>query len=105
MERIKELKGTLDNSGVLSKSDKEYIKAKYFEIFNRELLVKTKCSDCWNDALIELIATTREIKITLKGGALVYYNDKLYTRLNITDEIANIIMAEQPDTKSLFYVM
>ena len=40
----------------LSSNDKQFIQSAYRETFGREMRLKsTKCRDCYNDALIELI--------------------------------------------------
>jgi len=103
METLQELKGTLENSGVLSKKQKDYIKQLYETNLGKTFEVKPKCTDCWHDALIELIVFEKGDKIQMKGGAIVYVDNVLYTRLNITDEVALRVILEQPDKAHYFY--
>lgn len=77
------------NKKALSQSDKDFIFKKYFDTFGREMRLKgSKCRDCFNDALIELINHERQGHV-LRGGVVVEYNGQIYTRLseNIPDEV------------------
>ena len=97
------MKGVLDNSGMLTKTDKDFIKLSYLEVIGKPILLKTKCRSCWKDALIEMIVKLSPNKIRMRCGCVEILNGVQYTHRNITDEIARKIMEENPNSKTSFY--
>lgn len=89
-------------------SDAEFrnaTEANYTAYFRSEL--NTKCGDCWKDAYVLLMRRTpdtnmeTERQFELKAGALLrdvrtFANDKLATRLNLTDELALYHLGTNP---------
>lgn len=103
LERLKTLKSVLDGSGTLTKSDKAFIKKSYLSVIGSELVTSSGCKNCWKDGLIILIRHLSGSKIRLRAGALVEYQGKTYNHKTITEEITNIVLAENPELKHLFY--
>lgn len=98
-----QLKSVLDNSGTLSKGDKEFIKAEYIKVTGTELVTKTKCKSCYYDGLVIIINALNPNKLRMKAGAVISFNGKQYNRLNMTDEIAVQIIASDESLKKYFY--
>lgn len=103
IERLNQLKSVLDNSGTLSKDDKEFIKSEYLKVQGTELITKSKCKNCWKDAIAILIHSLSGKKINMKAGCVEVFNGVIYNPHNITDAIAMQIMAKNPETKRKFY--
>lgn len=76
-EQIKELL----EARALSSSDKRAIEEAYTAAFNRPLVVKTKCRDCYNDALHELLSTFRTGK-RLAPGYVIKHEGQTYTAIS-----------------------
>ena len=102
-DKLTNIKSVLDNSGTLTKADKDFIKASYLEVIGKEFNGKTKCRNCWKDALIEMIVKLSPNKIRMYCGCVEIYNGVQYTHRNITDAIARKIMEENPNSKTSFY--
>lgn len=65
------LKSLLDKKA-LSSDDKALIKSTYLDTFKREMLLKnTKCRDCYNDALFELLNFENKEKSIMFNGRLL----------------------------------
>ena len=63
----------------LSIADKSAIEAAYLEMFGRKINAKTSCRQCYNDALIEMMAYEKQ-GAQLRAGVVVKYNGHIYTR-------------------------
>lgn len=103
IERLNQLKSVLDNSGTLSKDDKEFIKSEYLKVQGTALVTQSKCKNCWKDGIAVLIHSLSGSKIRMRAGCVETFNGINYNRHNITDAIAMQIMAQNPETKHNFY--
>ncbi|MFZ4414253.1 MAG: hypothetical protein ACOYOV_14315 [Bacteroidales bacterium] len=103
INRLNQLKSVLDGSGTLSKDDKEFIKSEYKKVQGTELITKSKCKNCWKDAIIILIHSLSGKKIRMRAGSVYVFNNMIYNPHNITDGVAMQIMAANPETKINFY--
>lgn len=64
----------------LSSDDKLFIEKAYHSTFGRDMLLKnSKCRNCYNDALIEMIAFERKGYI-IRAGVVINYEGKTYNR-------------------------
>lgn len=103
LERLKTMLSVLDSSGTLTKSDKAFVKKSYLSVIGSELVTSSGCKNCWKDGLIILIRHLSGSKLKLKFGAVITYQGKHYGHKTITEEITNIVLAEKPELKHLFY--
>lgn len=95
----------------LSSSDKQRIELLYGEVLGK-LFLKTSCSDCYHDALIEMIIYLRKTgdmkkksSYTLKNGVLlqpIFGSNEMFTNDNLTDEIAEQFLSKNPEGILLF---
>lgn len=109
VNKLKELGG----KSSLSSSDKSSIAALYQEVLGR-MFVRTSCSDCYRDAVIEMYSYLRKngkmkekSNYALKNGVLLQMNfgsSEMYTNDNLTDEAAEKYLAANPKGISLFSV-
>ena len=82
------------------------IRSLYFETFNMRL--KTKCSNCLQDAVIELITELSKNKETGEYQLLHYtavYDEKTkkaYNHITITDDVAKRVLKLRPELASKF---
>jgi hypothetical protein len=67
------------NARSLSSSDKLNILEAYRSEFNRELNVKVTCRSCYNDAILELINSTKK-GYQLCSGVVIKHNGQIYTK-------------------------
>lgn len=103
MEQYVELLG-VSEKGALDKAHKEFISSEYQRVLGKAIQVKSRCKNCWTDAINELILATRPNKYEMCRGAYVIYKGVGYTRLNITDIIAQKILQEQPEISHYFHI-
>lgn len=109
VNKLKELGG----KSSLSSSDKSSIVVLYQEVLGRKF-VRTSCSDCYRDAVIEMYSYLRKngkmkekSNYALKNGVLLQMNfgsSEMYTNDNLTDEAAEKYLASHPKGISLFSV-
>lgn len=109
VNKLKELGG----KSSLSSSDKSSIVVLYQEVLGRKF-VRTSCSDCYRDAVIEMYSYLRKngkmkekSNYALKNGVLLQMNfgsSEMYTNDNLTDEAAEKYLATHPKGISLFSV-
>lgn len=103
MEQYATLLSAAEN-GALSKEHKIFINEEYLRLLGKTISPKSRCKNCWNDALRELILATRPNKYEMCRGAYVVFEGVCYTRLNITDIIAQKILHEQPTIAHYFNI-
>jgi len=103
LERLQTMKSVLDQSGMLSKSDKAFIKKTYLSVIGSELVTQSGCKNCWKDGLIILINKLSGNTVKLRAGALVEYQGKMYNHKMLTPEITKYILENNPELKHLFY--
>lgn len=93
-----------------SSSDKSEIEVMYHEIMSKDF-VRTSCSDCYRDALIEMYITLKKTgkmkeksSYTLKNGVLLHEfgSAEMYTNANLTDEVAENYLSRNPKGINLF---
>lgn len=98
MEELRECK-------TLSSSNKLDIELMYREVLGKEF-IKTSCNDCYHDAVIEMyihLKKTGKMKdksnYILKNGVVLqkeFGSGDMYTNANITDEVAENYLADNP---------
>lgn len=98
----------------LAHSDKTEIERLYTEVLGKKF-VKTSCSDCYHDAVIEMFLYLRKhgkmkdkCSYVLKNGALLqmkFGSGEMYTNANLTDEVAERYLAANPSGRVLFASM
>ena len=103
MEQYAELL-SVSESGTLSKAHKELISEEYLRVCGKVIKPTSKCKNCWGDALNELILATRPNRYEMCRGAYVVFDGVVYTRLNITDIIAQKILHAQPELSHYFHI-
>lgn len=96
----------LRGASTLSTSNKQEIELMYREVLEKDF-VKTSCNDCYRDAIIEMyihLKRTGKMKeksnYTLKNGVLLqseFGSNVMYTNANLTDEAAEVYLANNPD--------
>jgi len=89
----------------LSSSNKLDIELMYREVLGKEF-IKTSCNDCYHDAVIEMyihLKKTGKMKdksnYILKNGVVLqkeFGSGDMYTNANITDEVAENYLADNP---------
>lgn len=107
VDRLKEL-GSVAS---LSSSDKAEIENLYTIVLDKKF-VRTSCSDCYKDAVIEMIVYLKKngkIKeksdYGLKNGVVLqmeFGSSEMYTNANLTDEIAEKYLERYPDNIKYF---
>ena len=107
MDRLIEL-GAI---GSLSNSEKAEIEKLYFDVLDKKF-VRTSCSDCYHDAVIEMIVYLKrhgkmkeKSNYALKNGVLLqmsFGSSEMYTNSNLTDEVAESYLAKYPENIKLF---
>lgn len=105
--KLKELMG----ESLLTLSQKEEI-SRLYKLVLAKNFIKTSCNDCYKDALIEMYAYLKKhgkmkekSNYTLKNGALIqleFGSSEMYTNANITDEIAEKFLSENPNNRRFF---
>lgn len=106
-ETLEEIKGRFDLRSGLSSIDKSFIESKYERITGKTFSA-THCGQCYQDAFIEMYTTYKKKGIrkmgllTLKRGVVVHYKNEVYTRVNITDEIAAEMLKDNPMRAGFF---
>lgn len=87
-----------------SASDKTEIEIIYREVFSKDF-IKTSCSDCYRDAVIEIYTYLKRNGImkvrcnySLKNGVLLqeFGSPDMYTNATLTDEAAEIYLSRNP---------
>ena len=107
VNRLNELGGIAS----LSSSDKAEIDKLYALVLDKKF-VRTSCSDCYHDAVIEMKLYLKKngkmkekSEYGLKNGALLqmeFGSSEFYTNENLTDEIAERYLAKYPDNIKFF---
>lgn len=107
VNRLKEL-GSIAS---LSSSDKAEIESLYALVLDKKF-VRTSCSDCYRDAVIEMIVylnkngkMKEKSEYGLKNGVLLqmgFGSAEMYTNANLTDEVAEKYLAKYPDNIKYF---
>lgn len=98
LEELKEL-------DVLNSSNKLDIELMYREIFGKDF-IRTSCNDCYHDAIIEMYIHLKKngkmkekSNYILKNGVVLqkeFGSGDMYTNANITDEVAENYLADNP---------
>lgn len=101
----------LGSNASLSSLDKTEIENLYTLVLNKKF-VRTSCSNCYHDAVIEMIVYLKKNKkmkekseYGLKNGALLqmeFGSSEFYTNENLTDEIAEKYLFKYPGNIGLF---
>ncbi|MBV3867536.1 hypothetical protein [Phocaeicola coprocola] len=101
----------LGSNASLSSLDKTEIENLYTLVLNKKF-VRTSCSNCYHDAVIEMIVYLKKNKkmkekseYGLKNGALLqmeFGSSEFYTNENLTDEIAEKYLSKYPGNIGLF---
>ena len=95
---IEQIREVLDSGASLSAKQKSDVKALYIDKFGVEPQIRKGCADCWTDAMHLLIGKNVKTGIyTIARGYVFNYNGQWYGRHNMTDEIAEAALKEQPD--------
>lgn len=107
VNRLKEL-GSIAS---LSSSDKAEIENLYAIVLDKKF-VRTSCSDCYHDAVIEMIVylnkngkMKEKSDYGLKNGVVLqmeFGSSEMYTNANLTDEIAEKYLEKYPDNIKYF---
>lgn len=107
VDRLKEL-GSVAS---LSSSDKAEIENLYTIVLDKKF-VRTSCSDCYKDAVIEMIVYLKKngkmkekSDYGLKNGVVLqmeFGSSEMYTNANLTDEIAEKYLERYPDNIKYF---
>ena len=107
VDKLKELGGKTS----LSLSDKQDIESLYKEVLDKTF-VKTSCSDCYRDAVIEMSVylnkngcMKEKSNYGLKNGVLLqmsFGDSKFYTNANLTDEAAETYLGKYPGNANYF---
>lgn len=106
INRLEELRG----ASTLSNSDKSDIALLYSFVLGKTF-VKTSCSDCYRDAIIEMYLFLKKngkmkekSNYSLKAGALIQdaFGGNMYTNDNLTDEVAEKFLASNPKGIAFF---
>ena len=95
-----------------SPSDKRLIESLYYAILGK-MFAPTSCQNCYHDAVIEMslfmkngYTMAQEKRYILKAGAIICNpeidNGKVYTNVNITDDVAERYLLLFPDKINLF---
>lgn len=92
-------------------SEKQSIELLYSEVLGKEFL-RTSCSDCYHDAIIEMLIYLKKngkmkkrSNYTLKNGALlqpVFGSNEMFTNESLTDEVAEKYLHNNPAGIILF---
>lgn len=106
-ERIDGIKARFEESGKLSDSERSFISS-FYERVTGSVFTKRGCNDCYKDAFIEMYSIYKQKgikpmgKYILKRGAVIHWDNKAYTRANLTDDIAESILRKYPAQISNF---
>lgn len=103
MRTLDEIRIALESSGAITKEEKAYIKEEYVNVFDAQPAIKPNCKNCWHDAVMLLLLSNRRGEWTMRGGCMTYFDGILYTKRNITNEIAELIMQSDESKKELFF--
>ena len=101
LDRLKEMKVRFDQSDELSSSDKSFIESNYERILAKRFSNRG-CGQCYRDAFIEmyLYAAKNGIKdmgkFIMKREVVRTINGTVYSRNNITDEVAIKLLKSYP---------
>ena len=104
-QQIEDLKARYN--GDLSNIDKKFIQLNYERVTGKTFN-KRGCNQCYKDAIIEMYIMykkngfMKENKYILKRGKVLHYKGEVYTRQNITDEIAANYLEDFPSQSDLF---
>ncbi len=90
------IREVLASGASLTATQKSELKAQYIEKYGKEPSIRKNCKDCWADLMHELLSEKTR-KYTMQGGVIFNYNGQWYGRHNMTDEIAEAALKEQPD--------
>lgn len=87
------------------------IERAYYQVMGRTLR-KCNCKDILTDAVAEMyrhlkqgLPMAKDVKCELKAGAIICYGGEVYSRHNITDEVAVKALQEQPEYERLFAIL
>lgn len=97
---------------VLSPDDKVTIATMYPIVLGKPFH-RTKCNDCYRDAVIEMyLQLTKhgtmigELQYRLRAGIIIhsplFYGGKVFSNANLTDDIAREYLAMFPNKRSIF---
>lgn len=102
----------------LSRADKPYSSAEESIISNLYTEVTGKkvrdcnCRDKWHDAVIEALLYIKrnngmkpKCDYKLRAGVIIHYGADVYTNDNLTDEVAQKFLQENPNAASRFAVI
>lgn len=108
MSRLAEMRSRYDSG--FSSSDRSYIEQLYRSLLSKPIR-KSGCADCYRDAFIEIFTYLKRTgtmptkpNYVLKAGVVVHPNgtNKFYANANIPDEVAELRLAEYPESISDF---
>lgn len=109
LEKIEEMKVRFDESGELSFSDKTFIESNYERILSKQFSNRG-CGQCYQDAFIEIYIHVKQNGIkdmgqfNLKREEVLHItgDTKVYTRVNIKDEVAIKYLKQFPNAINRF---
>lgn len=109
LNRIEDMKVRFDQSGELSSSDKSFIDSYYERILSKSFN-RSNCNQCYRDAFIEIYIYVKQNgikkmgKYILKREELIHIagDPQVYTRANLTDDIAIKYLKKYPNAISKF---
>lgn len=109
LKKIEEMKARFDDSGELSAFDKSFIESHY-ERISKKRFNNNGCGQCYHDAFIEMYVHVKKYGIKdmgqfiLKREVLIHItgDPQVYTRANITDDIAIKYLKQFPNAINRF---
>lgn len=109
LDKIEEMKVRLGESGELSFSDKTFIESNYERILSKQFSSRG-CGQCYQDAFIEIYIHVKQNGIknmgqfNLKREEVLHItgDTKVYTRVNIKDEVAIKYLKQFPNAINRF---
>ena len=111
LTKIEDMKVRFDDSGELSSSDKSFIESNYERILSKRFS-RQGCGQCYKDAFVEIYIHIKKNgiktmgKFILKREVVLHIagDSNVYTRANITDEVAVKYLRKYPQAISQFEV-
>ncbi len=109
IDQIEIIKARFDESGELLSSDKSFIQSYYERVLNKRFN-RSGCGQCYKDAFIEMYIYIKKNglrdmgQFILKREELLHINgdSQVYTRANITDNIAIKYLKKYPNAITRF---
>lgn len=109
---MKLIEGLRGRMSVLSPDDKVTIATMYPIVLGKSFH-RTKCNDCYRDAVIEMyLQLTKhgtmisELQYRLRAGIIIhsplFYGGKVFSNANLTDDIAREYLAMFPNKRTIF---